>query len=160
MPASARPFAISPAAHFRASPNLERHFQPASAAARATLRPPWKCSIANNRHHGKLPRHPSPPLLPAHANPASPSPSAANSTGKSRRQSTTRPDHEPNANAQLCSTIFRKNYAMLAAVFGAGFAFEMGFNSGMNKIWDNYNRGRQWKDIRSKYAAEVEEDDE
>ena len=48
----------------------------------------------------------------------------------------------------------------------------------MNKVWDNYNRGvrtcsdmprvvgvliwnqRQWKDIRSKYAAEVEEDDE
>ncbi|KND90139.1 Cytochrome b-c1 complex subunit 9 [Tolypocladium ophioglossoides CBS 100239] len=62
--------------------------------------------------------------------------------------------------SQLYNTIFRKNYAMLAAVFGAGFAFEMGFNSGMNKIWDNYNRGRQWKDIRSKYAAEVEEDDE
>ncbi|KAM4059528.1 ubiquinol-cytochrome C reductase, UQCRX/QCR9 like domain-containing protein [Hirsutella rhossiliensis] len=49
---------------------------------------------------------------------------------------------------------------MLAAVFGAGFAFEMGFNSSMNRVWDNLNRGRQWKDIRSKYVENAEEDDE
>ncbi|ODA81957.1 hypothetical protein RJ55_00462 [Drechmeria coniospora] len=62
--------------------------------------------------------------------------------------------------SQLYSTIFRKNYAMLAVVFGAGFAFEMGFNSSMNKIWDNYNRGRQWKDIRSRYVEGADEDEE
>ncbi|EQL00476.1 hypothetical protein G6O67_002488 [Ophiocordyceps sinensis] len=62
--------------------------------------------------------------------------------------------------SQIYSAIFRKNYAMLAAVFGAGFAFEMGFNSSMNRVWDSHNRGRQWKDIRSKYAEKAEEDDE
>ncbi|KAF7547256.1 hypothetical protein G7046_g9059 [Stylonectria norvegica] len=63
------------------------------------------------------------------------------------------------------NALFRSNYTMLAAIFSAGFAWEMGFNSGMNKIWDNYNKGRQWKDIRHKYvegAAEgaAEDDDE
>ncbi|KAJ3482963.1 hypothetical protein NLG97_g7430 [Lecanicillium saksenae] len=57
------------------------------------------------------------------------------------------------------STLFRNNFTMLAAVFTAGFAFEIGFNQTMNKIWDNNNRGRQWKDIRHKYI-EAEEDEE
>ncbi|PFH58748.1 hypothetical protein XA68_13286 [Ophiocordyceps unilateralis] len=56
--------------------------------------------------------------------------------------------------SQLYSTLFKTNYAMLAAVFGAGFVFEIGFNSTMNKFWDKYNRGRQWKDIRSRYVEE------
>ncbi|GAB0137327.1 hypothetical protein EsDP_00005598 [Epichloe bromicola] len=55
--------------------------------------------------------------------------------------------------------LFRKNYAMLAAVFGAGFAFEVGFNNGVNKWWDNHNRGRQWKDIRNKYVEGGDEDE-
>ncbi|KFG86916.1 hypothetical protein MANI_030330 [Metarhizium anisopliae] len=64
------------------------------------------------------------------------------------------------ANTTCCSALFRKNYAMLAAVFTAGFAFEVGFNNGVNKWWDNHNRGRQWKDIRSKYVEETGDDDE
>ncbi|TQW07077.1 ubiquinol-cytochrome C reductase, UQCRX/QCR9 like domain-containing protein [Cordyceps javanica] len=48
---------------------------------------------------------------------------------------------------------------MLAAVFTAGFAFEIGFNQTMNKVWDNNNRGRQWKDIRHKYVEEAEDDE-
>ncbi|KAG6004190.1 hypothetical protein E4U21_001331 [Claviceps maximensis] len=58
------------------------------------------------------------------------------------------------------SALFRKNYAMLAAVFGAGFAFEVGFNNGINKWWDNHNRGRQWKDIRNRYVEGGDEDEE
>ncbi|KAH6604734.1 hypothetical protein Trco_006441 [Trichoderma cornu-damae] len=59
----------------------------------------------------------------------------------------------------LRSTLFRKNYTMLAAVFGAGFAWEIGFNSTMNKIWDNHNHGRQWKDIRHKYIEGGEDEE-
>ncbi|TQV95720.1 ubiquinol-cytochrome C reductase, UQCRX/QCR9 like domain-containing protein [Cordyceps javanica] len=57
------------------------------------------------------------------------------------------------------STLFRNNFTMLAAVFTAGFAFEIGFNQTMNKVWDNNNRGRQWKDIRHKYVEEAEDDE-
>ncbi|PKK48474.1 hypothetical protein CI102_6721, partial [Trichoderma harzianum] len=56
-------------------------------------------------------------------------------------------------------TVFRKNFTMLAAVFGAGFAWEIGFNATMNNIWDSNNRGRQWKDIRHKYIEGGEDEE-
>ncbi|KAI4865583.1 ubiquinol-cytochrome C reductase [Hypoxylon rubiginosum] len=52
------------------------------------------------------------------------------------------------------NALFRRNWQMLGAVFGGAFAFEMVYDTGMNKLWDNLNRGRQWKDIRSKYVEE------
>ncbi|KAH7358774.1 ubiquinol-cytochrome C reductase [Plectosphaerella cucumerina] len=61
------------------------------------------------------------------------------------------------AASSLYNLIFKQNFTMLGFVFAGGFAFELGFNSGMNKYWDYLNRGRQWKDIRAKYA---EADDE
>ncbi|GAB1310059.1 Cytochrome b-c1 complex subunit 9, mitochondrial [Madurella fahalii] len=61
---------------------------------------------------------------------------------------------------------------MLGVVFAGAFAFEVGYDNLMNRIWDNHNRGvriphcdfavsewntdteeqRQWKDIRHKYV--------
>ncbi|KAK4129345.1 ubiquinol-cytochrome C reductase [Parathielavia appendiculata] len=59
----------------------------------------------------------------------------------------------PNSTLTLiASALFRRNYTMLALVFTGAFAFEMGYDNLMNKVWDNYNRGRQWKDIRHKYV--------
>ncbi|AEO70037.1 uncharacterized protein THITE_2120879 [Thermothielavioides terrestris NRRL 8126] len=52
----------------------------------------------------------------------------------------------------LYNALFRRNYTMLGVVFAAAFVFEVGFNDVMNKIWDNHNRGRQWKDIRHNLA--------
>ncbi|KAJ3525945.1 hypothetical protein NM208_g11418 [Fusarium decemcellulare] len=57
-------------------------------------------------------------------------------------------------------SLFSTNYLMLATVFTAGFAWEVGFNNVMDKAWDNYNRGRQWKDIRHKFLEGAEEDEE
>ncbi|KAL1841594.1 hypothetical protein VTJ49DRAFT_6904 [Mycothermus thermophilus] len=56
------------------------------------------------------------------------------------------------------SALFRRNYTMLAVVFAGAFAFELGFNNVMDKIWDNHNRGRQWKDIRHKYIEGGDEE--
>ncbi|CAK7268447.1 Cytochrome b-c1 complex subunit 9, mitochondrial [Sporothrix epigloea] len=61
---------------------------------------------------------------------------------------------------ELRIALFRKNYAMLTVVFGAAFGFQMGYDTLMNKIWDNNNRGRQWKDIRSKYLEGGDEEDD
>jgi len=47
---------------------------------------------------------------------------------------------------------------MLGVVFASAFAFQMAYDSSMNKVWDNINRGRQWKDIRSKYVEGAEEE--
>ncbi|KAL1884287.1 hypothetical protein VTK73DRAFT_3271 [Phialemonium thermophilum] len=60
----------------------------------------------------------------------------------------------------IYNIFFRRNWAMLGTVFVSAFAFQLGYDSTMNKIWDNINRGRQWKDIRSKYVQGGEEDDE
>ncbi|ESZ90831.1 hypothetical protein SBOR_8776 [Sclerotinia borealis F-4128] len=54
--------------------------------------------------------------------------------------------------------LFRKNFVFLGAVFGAAFAFEMGYDSITDRVWDTINKGRQWKDIRSKYVEAAEED--
>ncbi|CAG9939203.1 unnamed protein product [Clonostachys rosea f. rosea IK726] len=43
---------------------------------------------------------------------------------------------------------------------GYANAVHRGFNGIMNKVWDANNRGRQWKDIRHKYVADAEEDEE
>ncbi|KAI1493159.1 ubiquinol-cytochrome C reductase [Biscogniauxia mediterranea] len=50
------------------------------------------------------------------------------------------------------------NLQMLGFVFVSAFAFELAYDTGMNKIWDNINRGRQWKDIRSRYVKDEEEE--
>ncbi|KAL2270875.1 hypothetical protein VTJ83DRAFT_246 [Remersonia thermophila] len=47
---------------------------------------------------------------------------------------------------------------MLAAVFAGAFAFELSFNGVMDRVWDNHNRGRQWKDIRHKYVEGGDEE--
>lgn len=57
--------------------------------------------------------------LIAHARSLSPTPS----TGKLPRRQTNDVDSHPNT--RFYSTLFRKNYAMLATVFAAGFAWEM-----------------------------------
>ncbi|KAI1356851.1 cytochrome b-c1 complex subunit 9, partial [Xylaria sp. FL0043] len=51
-------------------------------------------------------------------------------------------------------TLFRRNYQMLGVVFVSAFAFEMAYDTGMNKLWDSINKGRQWKDIRHRYVEE------
>jgi len=51
-------------------------------------------------------------------------------------------------------TIFRRNYAMVGTVFAGAFAFEMAFDTISDRIWDNLNKGRQWKDIRHRYIQD------
>ncbi|KAI0116866.1 ubiquinol-cytochrome C reductase, partial [Daldinia grandis] len=52
------------------------------------------------------------------------------------------------------NAFFRSNWQMLGVVFTSAFAFEMLYDTSMNKVWDNLNRGRQWKDIRSRYVQD------
>ncbi|ORY53094.1 hypothetical protein BCR33DRAFT_779443 [Rhizoclosmatium globosum] len=43
---------------------------------------------------------------------------------------------------------------LIASIFVGAFAFEVAFEEGANALWDSWNKGRQWKDIRSKYIQE------
>ncbi|TGZ83004.1 ubiquinol-cytochrome C reductase [Ascodesmis nigricans] len=54
----------------------------------------------------------------------------------------------------IYNVLFRRNYVFVGAVFASAFAFEMGFDTISDKVWDNLNKGRQWKDIRHRYVEE------
>ncbi|KAI9886369.1 MAG: qcr9 subunit 9 of the ubiquinol cytochrome-c reductase complex [Watsoniomyces obsoletus] len=55
----------------------------------------------------------------------------------------------------IYNAIFRNNITFLGAVFLGSFAFELGFDTMTDKIWDSINRGRQWKDIRHRYVEDA-----
>ncbi|KAJ5539375.1 hypothetical protein N7513_007707 [Penicillium frequentans] len=57
-------------------------------------------------------------------------------------------------------SLFRKNAVYLTAIFAGAFAFELSFDTASNKIWDSWNAGRQWKDIKPRYLTAAEEEDD
>ncbi|KAF8603134.1 ubiquinol-cytochrome C reductase [Ceratobasidium sp. AG-I] len=48
----------------------------------------------------------------------------------------------------------RRNSVFVATIFGGAFAFSIGFDQATSALWDNRNKGKQWKDIRAKYLPE------
>ncbi|KAJ1532633.1 hypothetical protein HK096_006335 [Nowakowskiella sp. JEL0078] len=52
------------------------------------------------------------------------------------------------------NTVFRRTSTFFGAVVLSAFAFEIGFNAGIERLWDSLNKGRQWKDIREKYVKD------
>ncbi|KAF8947857.1 hypothetical protein BGZ47_007525 [Haplosporangium gracile] len=52
------------------------------------------------------------------------------------------------------NTIVKRNSIFLTTIFVSAFAAEMAFDSVSDRIWDNINKGRQWKDISAKYTTE------
>ncbi|EXJ93010.1 hypothetical protein A1O3_01566, partial [Capronia epimyces CBS 606.96] len=58
------------------------------------------------------------------------------------------------------STVFRRNAVFLSAIFAGAFAFEIGFDAATDRLWDSWNKGRQWKDIKQKYISAGEDEDE
>ncbi|KAF9376443.1 hypothetical protein CPB97_010808 [Podila verticillata] len=52
------------------------------------------------------------------------------------------------------NTIVKRNSIFLTTIFVSAFAAEMVFDSVSDRIWDNINKGRQWKDIAHKYESE------
>ncbi|GAA5809271.1 hypothetical protein MFLAVUS_002677 [Mucor flavus] len=53
----------------------------------------------------------------------------------------------------IYNTIFKKNSVFVATIFTGAIAFEVAFDSTCDKVWDNYNKGKQWKDLKDKYAS-------
>ncbi|KAL6232921.1 ubiquinol-cytochrome C reductase [Aspergillus navahoensis] len=57
-------------------------------------------------------------------------------------------------------TLIRRNAVYLTSIFVGAFAFEVAFDTTTNKLWDTWNRGRQWKDIKHQYINKAEEEDD
>ncbi|KAJ5584316.1 uncharacterized protein N7459_004116 [Penicillium hispanicum] len=60
----------------------------------------------------------------------------------------------------LYQTFIRRNAVFLTTIFAGAFAFELSFDTASNKIWDSWNSGRQWKDIKYRYLNKEEEEEE
>ncbi|EXJ90873.1 ubiquinol-cytochrome c reductase subunit 9 [Capronia coronata CBS 617.96] len=58
------------------------------------------------------------------------------------------------------NTVFRRNAVFLTAVFTGAFFFEIGFDTATNRLWDSWNQGRQWKDIKHRYMTANEDEEE
>ncbi|WVR03839.1 hypothetical protein IAU60_000836 [Kwoniella sp. DSM 27419] len=54
-------------------------------------------------------------------------------------------------NDLIYNTFFRRNSAFVATCFVGAFTFSIGYDLATSAWWDYHNRGKQWKDIRSKY---------
>ncbi|KAJ9614182.1 qcr9 subunit 9 of the ubiquinol cytochrome-c reductase complex [Cladophialophora chaetospira] len=59
----------------------------------------------------------------------------------------------------LFNGLVRKNATYLTVIFLGAFAFELGFEGATNSLWDGWNRGRQWKDIKHRYMHENEDEE-
>ncbi|KZT12908.1 ubiquinol-cytochrome C reductase UQCRX/QCR9-like protein [Laetiporus sulphureus 93-53] len=50
------------------------------------------------------------------------------------------------------NTFVRRNSIYVTAIFAGAYAFGVGFDVGITSLWDHWNKGKQWKDIRDKYV--------
>lgn len=56
--------------------------------------------------------------------------------------------------------MFRRNSVFVGTIFATAFFYDIAFQNTVDKIFDNLNRGKQWKDIRHRYVTAGDEDDE
>ncbi|KZV69180.1 ubiquinol-cytochrome C reductase, partial [Peniophora sp. CONT] len=56
------------------------------------------------------------------------------------------------------NTVVKRNSFYVTSIFVTAFAFNIGFDVGVSRVWDNVNAGKQWKDIRDKYATPADEE--
>ncbi|KZP24614.1 ubiquinol-cytochrome C reductase [Athelia psychrophila] len=54
------------------------------------------------------------------------------------------------------NALVKRNSVFVTSIFVGAFTFGVGFDIGVSTFWDKYNKGKQWKDIRDKYATEAE----
>ncbi|PYH89787.1 UQCRX/QCR9 like ubiquinol-cytochrome C reductase family protein [Aspergillus ellipticus CBS 707.79] len=60
----------------------------------------------------------------------------------------------------IYQALFRRNTVYLTAMFSSAFAFELAFDTASNSVWDTFNKGRQWKDIKYQYINKADEEDD
>ncbi|CAD6586144.1 MAG: hypothetical protein CYPHOPRED_003428 [Cyphobasidiales sp. Tagirdzhanova-0007] len=50
--------------------------------------------------------------------------------------------------------LFKRNSVYVSTIFVGAFAFGIGFDTAMTKVWEYRNQGKLWKDIRGKYIEQ------
>ncbi|EMF13022.1 ubiquinol-cytochrome C reductase [Sphaerulina musiva SO2202] len=57
------------------------------------------------------------------------------------------------------NALVKRNAVFLTTIFAGTFAANIAFDVSANKIWDQVNKGRQWKDIKHKYMDAGDDDE-
>jgi len=52
------------------------------------------------------------------------------------------------------NTVVKRNSVYVTAIFAGAFTFSIGFDVAVTRVWDKWNHGKQWKDLRHKYIQE------
>jgi len=76
---------------------------------------------------------------------------------RARKHSQT-PECQISASMAFANTFYnalvKRNSVYVSTIFLGAFGFGIGLDLGVSTFWDRWNRGKQWKDIRDKYASE------
>ncbi|KAK8206088.1 ubiquinol-cytochrome C reductase [Phyllosticta capitalensis] len=67
--------------------------------------------------------------------------------------------NETTTNDRL-STLIKRNYIFVSTVFVGAFGLQLAFDTASDSLWNNINKGRQWKDIKHQFLEKEDEDDE
>ncbi|KAI9314498.1 cytochrome b-c1 complex subunit 9 [Dichotomocladium elegans] len=51
----------------------------------------------------------------------------------------------------IYNTFFKRNSVFVTTIFAGALLFNVGFDKVTDKVWDDLNKGKQWKDIKHKY---------
>ncbi|THH33835.1 hypothetical protein EUX98_g359 [Antrodiella citrinella] len=54
------------------------------------------------------------------------------------------------------NALVKRNSVYVTSIFAGAFAFGVSFDLGVSSFWDNWNKGKQWKDLRAKYVQDEE----
>lgn len=57
----------------------------------------------------------------------------------------------------IYNTFMRRGATFFTTMFATAIAFELVWDYGIDSLWDSWNHGRQWKDIRGKYITSQDE---
>ncbi|KAK9479773.1 cytochrome b-c1 complex subunit 9 [Lipomyces japonicus] len=57
----------------------------------------------------------------------------------------------------IYNILFKRNAVFVGTVLAGAFAFEIGFDSSIDRFWDKWNAGKQWKDIKHQYVTKDDE---
>lgn len=60
------------------------------------------------------------------------------------------------------SALIKRNSLYVATIFGGAFAFQAFFDSAVTSWYENHNKGKLWKDVKTKFleGGDEDEDDE
>jgi hypothetical protein len=63
----------------------------------------------------------------------------------------------PSLSARIYSVVFKRSSTYFLAIAAGVFLFERTADGLADKVFDEINKGKQWKDIKDLYAAKQEE---